>query len=489
LVNEIKHSRLSAGRPIAILHKKFADKNGLHSGDRIVIKKTKKKSLIAVVDIAEGMLKEKEIIASTEIFKELGLKENDYVEIQLATVPRSLGIISEKMNCKTLSEEEIHQVINDISKNALTEAEVAFFVSSIYKCGMSMHEIEDMTRAIIDTGSRINLKQKIVVDMHSIGGFPGRTTPIVVAICAAAGLTMPKTSSRAITSPAGTADALEVICRVDFTIPEIKRIIEKAGACIVWGGSLGIAPADDKIIQIERILNIDPEAQLIASIMAKKISVGSKFVLIEIPYGKFAKVNRKKAESLRKKFETVGKFFNVNVECLLTKTDEPIGNGIGPSLEIRDSIRVLRREDECHMLTERSLSLAARILELAGKTKKGKGLKLAKELLYTGKAFKKFEQIVKAQKGKIGIIPEAKFKHNISSTKSGKLTLIDVKKINSLARVLGCPLDKLSGVYLFKHKRDRVKKGEKILTLYSESKLDLDEGIKFYKTEKVVTIR
>ena len=485
---KVKLLKLSAGRPVAILHKTLATKNSIHVDDRVLVRKNSRK-IIAVVDLVVGMLKESEIAVSTEISQELGLKEGDLIQVSPASKPASIPIIYKKLGCKPLNYKEIREIISDIVGNALTESEIAYFISAIYRCGMSLKETKEMIQAIVSTGKTLNLNKKMIVDKHSIGGIPGRTTPIVVSICAAAGLTMPKTSSRAITSPSGTADALEVICKVDFSIAEIKKIINKTGACMVWGGALGLAPADDKIIQVERLLNLDPEAQLLASIMSKKIAMGSKYILIEIPYGKYAKVGKKEALVLKRKFEELGKEFHLHLECLLIETSQPIGNGIGPALEIKDVIKVLKRESSCFLLEKRACILSAKLLEMTGKAKKNKGIILAKEILDSGKAFSKFKEIIKAQQGNVNHIRDSKFKHEIISSKNCKIKEIDIKKINALARVLGCPSDKYAGIYLHKHLHEKIKNHEIIATLYAESKQELHEGIKFYNKQKPIILK
>ncbi len=486
---KVKFLKLLAGRPVAILHKNFAEKSGIHVDDRIYIEK-KGKKIAAIVDIATGFLKEGEIAISSEIAKTIKLREKGMVDVEPATKPESLNFIHKKLDCRKLSFQEIKQIIDDIVKNILTESEIAYFISGVHKCGMSMKEIQSMTKAVVDTGKKLNLEGR-VVDKHSIGGIPGRTTPIIVSICSSAGLLMPKTSSRAITTPSGTADALEVICKVNFTIPEIKKILKKTHACLVWGGSLNIAPADDKIIQVERLLNLDPEPQLLSSIMAKKLAVNAKIVLIDIPYGKNAKVTKRKAESLERKFKKLARYFGIKLECSLQKTEEPLCSGIGPALEISDVIKVLRREDPCHKLEERALELSGKLLELAGKAKKGKGKQLAEKILDSGEAYKKFKEIVKAQEGKINNIKKqkAKYKHNIKADKKGKIKEIKIKQLNQLARIAGCPLDKFAGLYLHKHLGDKVKKGENILTIYSENKIEMREAIKYYRKNKPIKFK
>jgi putative thymidine phosphorylase len=477
---KVKFLNFSAGRPVIILNHNFAENQTIHVNNRITIYKGNKK-IIAVVDVADGLIKEDEAIVSSTIVDSLNLKEGDEITIGLAKKPESTSLILKKLKGNELNEKEIRIIVEDITKNALTEPEIAFFVSAVYKIGMSLKETIYTIKAIVDTGKKLNFKNKIIVDKHSIGGTPGRITPIVVSICAAAGLTMPKTSSRAITTSAGTADSMETICKVDFSIEELKKIVEKTNACLVWGGSLDMAPADDKIIQIERLLNLDPESQLLASIMAKKISVGAKYVLIDIPYGKFAKVSFFKAKRLEKKFLEIAKYFNLKLKCLLTEIKEPSGKGIGPALEMQDVIKVLSRKDSCHKIEERAISLSSAILEMTGKVKKGGGEKLAKEILDSGKAWEKFRQIVKEQKGNLDFhFRESKFKWDIKSKKAGIVKEINIKEINYLAVVAGCPIDKYSGLYIHKHLNEKVKKGETILTVYTENKEQIKEVVNTY---------
>lgn len=344
-----------------------------------------------------------------------------------------------------------------------------------------MKETIFLIEAILKTGEILKFKKRYVVDKHSVGGVPGnRTTPIVVPICAAAGLLMPKNSSRAITSAAGTADVIETIANVEFNMKELKKIINKTGACMVWGGSLKIVPADNKIIKVEKILNIDPESQLIASIMSKKLSVGSKYIVIDIPYGKTAKLSKKRAEALKSKFYYLGKYFHKKIRCLVTDGSQPIGNGIGPALELIDVIKILDpKQTGPKDLENKALLQAGTLLEMTGKAKKGNGIKLAEEILLSGKAYEKFKEIIKAQGGNLKKIKLGDFKEYIHSKKRGKVREINNKLISSLAKLAGCPLDKYSGIYLHKHVGDKVRKGEKIITIYCESKHRLNEAAAF----------
>jgi thymidine phosphorylase len=253
------------------------------------------------------------------------------------------------------------------------------------------------------------------------------------------------------------------------------------------GGALGMVPADSKIIKVEKILKVDPDSQLLASIMAKKLAVDSKYILIDIPYGKSAKVNKTRAEYLKKQFERLGKHFKRRLKVVLTDGRQPIGNGVGPVLELLDVINILDpKKTGPEDLEKKSAFLAGELLEMTGKAKKNQGEKMAQEILCSGKAFEKFKEIIKAQKGQIKNLEPAKFRQKIKSKKSGTIKEIDNKKINALARVAGCPADKTAGIYLLRHVGDKIKKGDTLLTLYSKSKNRLNEAVKLYKKEKPI---
>jgi AMP phosphorylase len=493
LILKVKFLKWSAGLPVAMLNKKTAEKMGVHIKDKILIRTLTKhpKEMFTIIDTIQGLVKENEIAVSAELKKKLGLRLGGRVDVGLAQIPRSLTFIKKKLNGIKLSKKEVEEIIRDIVKNSLSETEIALLISGMYKQGMTMDETIYLIKAILKSGNKFTSRSKFVVDKHSIGGIPGnRTTPIVVALCAAAGLTMPKSSSRAITSAAGTADVIETIASVEFPMKKLKKIVQKTNACLIWGGSLGIVPADSKIIKVEKILKIDPEAQLLASIMSKKLAMGAKYILIDIPYGKTAKVNKSEAQKLKKKFEQLGKYFNKKLKCVLTEGKEPIGNGIGPALELIDLIKVLDpKEKGPEDLEKKSLFLAGEILEMTRKAKKGKGVEMAKEILDSGKAFEKFKQIIKAQGGKVDGIKPSKYKKDIFVKRSGKLREINNKEINSMARVAGCPADKASGLYLYSHVGDKVKKRDKILTIHAESKSRIRQAVKFYKNRKPIKIK
>ncbi len=482
---KIKRFEFLTGRPVCMINETVAKQLSFHVGQRIVIKRNNW-NIISVVDLIKDVLKNDEIAVSEEVLESLHVTPGNVVEVALAEKPHSIDLIKEKLKGRRLNEKEIREIIENIASNALTEVETAFFVSAVYEEGMSLKETEYLTRAMVETGNRLQFKGH-VTDKHSVGGVAGnRTTPIVVSICAAQGLVIPKTSSRAITSAAGTADVIETIAKVDFSLKEIKQIVNKTGGCFVWGGSLGLAPVDDKIIKIEKIVNIDSSAQVIASILSKKISVGSKCILIDIPYGKSAKFSKKESLLLKEHFLKMGKIFNLNMEVILTDGSEPIGNGIGPLWEIKDVLAVLTGNNPPQDLKNKSLFLAGKILEMCDKAKKGTGEKKARVILESGLAFKKFTEIIKAQQGNINTINKLKpaFSFPIKATHKQKIKHFDNKLINQLARYAGSPEDKPAGLYLHKKKGQIIEKNELLITIYAMSKEKLQQAMQFFKDNK-----
>ena len=490
---KVKFLKLTAGLPLVMLNKSTASEMGLRTSDRVSLETLSKppKIISTIINIVDRIVAKHEVGISDEIRKRLNLKEDETVDVAFFPPSKSLIFIKKKLKGNILSRYEINEIIRDVTNNSLSEPEIALFISAMYEKGMNMKEIVYLTEAILKTGEVMKLKGRYIVDKHSIGGVPGNcVTPIIVPICAVAGLIVPKNSSRAITSPAGTADVIETVADVAFNMQEVKKIIKKTGACMVWGGSLKIVPADSKIIKIEKTLNIDPEAQLLASIMSKKLAVGSKYIVIDIPYGKTAKVSEKEAKKLAKKFDYLGKYFHKKLKCIITDGSQPIGNGIGPALELIDIIKILDPEQTGPKdLESKSLLLAGTLLEMTGKAKKGEGIKLAHKILHSGKAYEKFKEIIKAQNGNLKRIKLGNFKEDIHSKKKGKVLEIDNKLTSFLARLAGCPIDKYAGIYLHKHVGDEVKKGEKIMTLYCESKHRLNEAASFAHLKNPIKIR
>ncbi|MBU1204888.1 MAG: AMP phosphorylase [Nanoarchaeota archaeon] len=494
---KVKDINIATGWPlVAVLNEVDALKLDLHYEDRVKIKKGRKK-VIAIINIAESskIIPMGKIGLYEEVLDKLCVKSGDVVDLSLVEKPASIQYIKKKLKGRKLSYEEFYHIIDDIIKNKLSEIEITYFVSACYTNGLDLDETVSLTKAMINTGEILKLAKYPVMDLHCIGGVAGnRTTMVVVPIVAAAGLTIPKTSSRSITSPAGTADTMEVLSNVSFSIKEIKKIIRKTNACLVWGGSVNLAPADDKIIRIEHPVSLDPEGQLLASILAKKRSASATHLLIDIPIGKGSKIeSRKKALHLKRLFESISKKLGIEIKVIITDGSQPVGNGIGPGLEARDVLWVLKNDSKQPLdLREKSLKMAGLLLEMGGKAKKGAGTKKAFDILNSGAAYRKMIEIIKAQGGKkikADNIKIGKFRYNFRAKRSGVVTHIDNDSISKIARAAGAPLDKGAGIYLHKHVKDSVKKGDKIFTIYAKNKQKLNYAINVLKKTDGIVVK
>ncbi len=475
---KVKDVDISTGGPlVAILNHEDALHHGLHPEDRLRIMRGKK-CAIAIIDISESdsQVAKGRIGLMEEVLRELGAKEGDIVDAEFEKSPASIQFIREKLNGTELLPGQMNEVICDIVHNRLTQIEMTYFVAGCYTKGLSKTETVSLTKAIVNNGDVFKPGGKLVVDKHCIGGVPGnRTTMVVVPILAAAGLTVPKTSSRSITSPAGTADTMEVLADVSIPLEKLKKVMKKAKACIIWGGAFGLAAADDKLIRLRHPLSLDPVGMVLASVLAKKRAVSASHVLIDIPLGKGAKIqDRKEALRFKGLFEDIGKELGMKVKVIITDGSEPIGNGIGPALEARDVLLALSNDKKAPRdLVEKSLDVAGIIFEMVGKSKKGEGRKLAEELLYSGKAHKKMIEIIKAQGAKAtepAKIKIGQFKYELRAGKAGKIRHIDNKTISRIAWSAGAPVDKGAGLFLHLHKGAVVRKGDILYTIYADSR-------------------
>lgn len=401
----------------------------------------------------------------------LAAREGDGVTISHARPVSSLSHVRSKIYGSRLSEASLNQIIEDITAGRYSDIHIAAFLTACAGGRMDIGEITDLTRAMARAGDQLDWGKDLVVDKHCVGGLPGnRTTPIVVSIVAEYGLTIPKTSSRAITSPAGTADTMEVLAPVEMDITMMRRVVERERGCVVWGGSVALSPADDMMIRVESALDLDSDGQLVASVLSKKISAGSNHVLIDILIGPTAKVrSRETAKILENYLITVGEKLGICVKIHFSDGLAPVGRGIGPALEARDLVAVLQGEKGAPPdLKERAISLAGDILEFSPDVAPGEGAALAGEILESGRAWKKFQAICAAQGG-MRDIPKAPYQHIIEAPHKGRITAMDNRKISRIAKLAGAPEEKVAGVDLHVAIGDHVERGDPLYTLHAGS--------------------
>ncbi|WP_456328269.1 AMP phosphorylase [Archaeoglobus sp.] len=478
-------------RPLAIMNQSDAEELGVFEGDRVRLI-AGKKYLTATVQIALGFIEKGSVGICLKSAEDLGVEEGSEVDVVPIPKPASFEYIRKKLDGYKLTRDEIYEIVKDIVNDALTEVELTAFVLSSYIHGMDMDEIEWMTRAMIETGETIDFEEGIVVDKHSIGGVPGnKISLIIVPTVASAGLLIPKTASRAITSASGTADTMEVLANVNLSIEEIKEITLKVGGVIAWGGATNIAPADDKIIRVEYPLAIDPRSQLLASVMAKKGAIGAEHVVIDVPVGEGSKVpDVEEGKKLANDFVELGRRLGLNVTCAITYGGQPVGRAVGPALEAWEALKAMEDRKGAKSFMEKALGIAGIIFEMVGKTTNG--YEYAKEIFESGKTLEKFKQIVEAQGGDPNIksddIPIGDKTYDVVSPIDGAVAKVYNHRVVKVARAAGAPKDKGAGVLLFKKGGFHVKKGDVLFRIYAEKEWKLDKAIEVALKEPPVVV-
>jgi thymidine phosphorylase len=444
-----------------------------------VCNESQTRSLLATLNVVDtpSITEADELGLSIDAFQQLGLEEGASVTVAHAKPPSSLLAIHRKIGGDRLSLADYEAIVSDIAAHRYAKIELAAFIVACSETGMERDEILSLTQAMAESGERLDWKEPLVADKHCIGGIPGnRTSMLVVPIVAAHGMFIPKTSSRAITSPAGTADTMEVLAEVELPPGRLLEIVRSQRGCLAWGGTAELAPVDDILISVERPLSIDSPGQLVSSILAKKIAAGVSHLLIDIPMGPTAKVRSQAAAlRLRKLFEFVGDRLGLDIQVMITDGLQPIGRGIGPVLEARDVMQVLKNDpDQPRDLREKALQLASRVLEFDPDVRGGVGYTLARDILESGRALAKMQAIIEAQGSRESMPGVGRLKATVDADRDGTVAGIDNQQMARIARLAGAPMDKGAGVDLYRKVGDQVRRGEPLYGIHAE--FDADFG-------------
>lgn len=470
---------LEVGKRMILLHEKDAQEIGTLAHDWVKIASGKQKT-VAFVDTTKSYLDRGEIGIFEDVQEEFKIKEGSGVSVSLAKPPESIQLIHKKVTGHPLTKEDYRTIMQDLVKHKLSEVQIAAFLLAEEYHGLTMDEVEHLTRAMVETGTVMDFDRPCC-DKHSIGGVPGnKVTLLIVPIVASAGLLIPKTSSRAITSASGTADTMEVLAKVEFDAAELRKMVLKTSGAIVWGGTLGMAPADDLLIRVEHPLNIDPFGQMLASILSKKLSVGADHIVIDIPVGPEAKVKTiEDARKLAKSFVELSERFNMHLQCGITYGGQPVGHMVGPALEAREALSALEGKGPAS-LTEKSTALAGILLEMGLAAQPGQGKDMAKDILASGKAWRKMRDIIEAQGGNPKIRPEdipvGQRRAEIRAPCDGFVTNVSNTAITAIARAAGAPREKGAGVALRWKRGYKVKKNDVLLEIYAERTTKLNDA-------------
>lgn len=412
-----------------------------------------------------------ELGLSEQAFKQLGIAEKHSVRVAQAEPPSSMEAVRRKIEGERLEISDYRAITQDIIGNRYSKMEMAAFLVATGQNGLDRDEVLSLTIAMLESGETIDWNEPLVSDKHCIGGIPGnRTSMLLVPIVAAHGMLIPKTSSRAITSPAGTADTMEVMANINLEPERMRKLVRTERGCLAWGGTTRLAPVDDMLISVERPLGIDSQGQMVASILSKKLAAGATHLLLDIPVGPSAKVRHmREAMRLRKLFEYVGDRLSIHLEAVVTDGRQPIGNGIGPVLEARDVMQVLQNDPKAPIdLREKALRLAGRILEFDPDVRGGYGYAIAREILDSGRALAKMNRIIEEQGRQEKEFEMGSLSFEVCATKTGVVANIDNFFMAQVARLAGAPIFRGAGVDLFRKLGDKVDTGEPLYRVYAE---------------------
>lgn len=461
---------------------------GFESLSRITVNCRERHIIASLNIVCSDLLEPDQAGFSESAWQLLDLKPNAEIWLSHPRPVQSLSYVRAKVYGHELDELQLQSIINDIVEGRYADVHLAAFITACGDDALSDHEITALTEAMVKAGSRIDWGLDQVIDKHCVGGLPGnRTTPIVVSILTACGLIVPKTSSRAITSPAGTADTMETLTNVSLSLERMREVVSRENGCLAWGGSVRLSPADDLLIQVERALDIDSEGQLIASVLSKKLAAGATHVLIDIPVGPTAKVrSQEAAEKLSCSFKTVADNLGLQLNVLLTDGRQPIGRGIGPALEARDILAVLKNKPDAPAdLLERATLIAGAMLEMVGVEQPGNGQRRAKEVISSGEAWERFRRICEAQGG-LKTPPVAPYRYALVAPHACEVLDVDNRQLAKIAKLAGAPADPAAGIELHVKIGDRVEQYQPLLTIHAENAGELNYAVDYLADHKLV---
>ena len=478
--------------PVAMVSRGTASKLKLRHTMILGIKNNVNGKLFAATPIVtEGITEEGVIAISQNDAEWLKVNEGDEVFVSIRRKPISLDYVKEKMEGKSWSTNQVYTLVNEISKRNYTHLELATFALTSYFRKFKSEEIVALAKSMAENGTQFNFDETSY-DKHSIGGIPGNKVSLVlVPIVAAAGLLIPKTSSRAITSPSGTADSMEVLANVSFNADELAELAPKSRGMIVWNAPLKIVPMDEIVIGVKKYLDIDPRDQMLTSIIATKIALSVDHLVIDLPTGPGSKIeNEHDGRSLANKFMELCLNVGIDTEAILTFGSQPLGYTIGPALEAKEALEVLEGKQK-QAVYSKSVELAGTLLEMGKIASPGEGAEMAAKLIQSNKALEKMKEIIEIQGGDRSITSEkitvGNYSHTINAKKNGSVAIqnYQTKKVGCAT---GAPATKCAGLSFHVRPGKFVKQGTPLFTIYSDSEGKLSDAIKVALNDPPVKI-
>ena len=484
-----RESDLAVSGPIVIMNRDDCLELGVGPTDRVCI--TGGSSAVSTVLISDSFIPKDTILMPPDMMAKCSVWDGDPVDVVYYPMPESIRSIRKKINGGVLDKEEIDSIVSDIMGGNLSEKEIIGFVSAFNVNNSDLVEVAYLTRSMAGTGKTIDLGVKPVFDFHSLGGVPGnKITPIVVSIVASHGMCIPKLSSRSVSSACGTSDFVDTFCDVEMDADSLKEAVRKNGGVFACGNE-DYAPVGRLIIAAERPMGIDPRPMMMASIMSKKVALGTTHLLVDIPMGAGSKIpDMETGESFARDLIDLGTILGIHVECAVTRADQPVGSAIGPILEARECIRVLEEGDGDPDVVDKACSVAGILLEMGGVDD---GKSLALETLRSGKAHEKFMEIVKSQNGDPGLrsddLVPGKFVKDVHAKRTGYVQFIDNASIVAIAKGAGAPSDLGAGIELLHKVGDHVDVGEALFRIHAENQAKLDRAVESARSRRPMAVQ
>ena len=392
-----------------------------------------------------------------------------------------IELINKKRLGLIFSDKEIKYIIDNYMNGNIKDYQMSSLLMAITIKGMTDNEIFSLTKYMLNSGEKLDLKEiGEVVDKHSTGGVGDKTTLIIAPIVASCGVKVAKMSGRGLGHTGGTIDKLESIpnFKVKLTKEEFFKEVNDIGLAIV-SQTDNLVPADKKIYALRDVTGtVESTALIASSIMSKKIASGAKKLVIDVKVGTGALIkNIEEATKLAKLMNKIGEKNNIKVICILTNMNTPLGSNIGNALEIKEVIDILHNKKE-NNLKELCIELSSHMVSLGLEISYEEAKDKVIENINNDKAYNKFLEFVKYQNGDINNLKESKNKYEIKSPKEGYLNEINALELGKLSMELGAgrenledSLDYGAGIILNKTLGDYIKRGEVLMTLYTEKNL------------------
>lgn len=423
---------------------------------------------------------------------------------------RPVDLIRKKRDGGEHSREEIQQLITGYTNGDIPDYQMSAWLMAVVLKGMTRLETALLTEIMLHSGKVMDLSALPgrKVDKHSTGGVGDKTSFILAPIVAAGGLTVPMISGRGLGHTGGTLDKLESIpgFNVNLSPAQFVKTLEACGVSLI-GQTAEIVPADKKIYALRDVSGtVESPSLICASIMSKKLAEGIDALVLDVKTGSGAFMKKKEdAEFLARLMVDTGQQMGKRTAALITDMDQPLGRMVGNSLEIIESIDLLRgeRHPMSESLRELSIELSAWMFYLGGRTSSvADGRALSEEMIANGKALDRFRQVLRLQGGgdisvidKPSRLPKAEKTTEFKAEKAGVLTQVHCEQVGIASLILGGGrskkediIDHAVGLVLHKKVGDTVTAGESLCTVHynAGSEPRLPEALELLRSSYVI---